>query len=163
MRLADIRVREGRDDDERGLIRLICACFADYPGCVLAVDEEMPQLRRIATDYAARDGRVWVAEHAGEVVGSVATQPYGGAALELRMLYVAHAARRLGLAAALCAGVEAEARARGAGAVDLWSDTRFEDAHRLYGRLGYRRSGAARALHDLSSTVEYHFRKSLRA
>jgi hypothetical protein len=58
--------------------------------------------------------------------------------------------------------VEAEAATRGARALELWSDTRFADAHRLYARLGYERLPDARELHDLSHSVELHFRKVLR-
>jgi hypothetical protein len=47
--------------------------------------------------------------------------------------------------------------------MELWSDTRFLDAHRLYERLGYRRTGRTRELHDLSDTVEYEFDKPLRS
>ncbi|MGZ4666298.1 MAG: hypothetical protein ACXV5Q_15030, partial [Frankiaceae bacterium] len=34
---------------------------------------------------------------------------------------------------------------------------RFADAHRLYERLGYARSGRSRELHDLSDTTELEF------
>jgi putative acetyltransferase len=77
------------------------------------------------------------------------------------MLYVAAAARRRRLGARLVGLVEDAARGRGAAAVELWSDTRFHDAHRLYARLGYGRSARTRELHDLSNTVEHHFRKRL--
>jgi putative acetyltransferase len=45
--------------------------------------------------------------------------------------------------------------------VELWSDTRFEDAHRLYEGRGYRRGDELRELHDLSGSVEYYYRRSL--
>jgi putative acetyltransferase len=96
------------------------------------------------------------------VVASVAIMPvdgWGGAAL--RSLYVARALRRQGMGARLVGLVEAEARRWGAGYVELWSDTRFVEAHRLYERLGYACGEETRDLHDLSRTVEYYFRKSL--
>jgi putative acetyltransferase len=86
------------------------------------------------------------------------TVPQG---MELRKLYVAQAARRRGLGGQLCDLVEAEARACGAVFIELWSDTRFTDAHRLYERRGYIRGAETRALHDLSQTIEYYFRKTL--
>lgn len=80
---------------------------------------------------------------------------------ELKTLYVWPDARRSGLGAALVAHVEREAQARfGATRMELWSDTRFTDAHRLYERLGYRR-GSTRALHDLSNTLEYFYARDL--
>ena len=162
-------IRSARDSDEAGLIALIGGCFAPYPGCVLAVDEEMPELRRIASAMAEADGRAWVAEAdgdgdvagAGEIVGCVACLPAGPGMVELKKLYVAARARRRGLGATLCALVEDEGGRRGARFVELWSDTRFLDAHRLYERLGYVRDGRTRDLHDLSDSVEFHFGKPL--
>jgi putative acetyltransferase len=57
--------------------------------------------------------------------------------------------------------VEVEARSRGVQAVELWSDTRFADAHRLYERRGYTRGPETRTLHDKSNSVEYYYRKYL--
>ena len=164
-------LRDVADGDAAGLIALVGACYADYPGCVLDVDGEAPWLRAMATWAAARDGRVWVAEQDSAVVGSIGVLPTrvrpqeadlpGRAPLELISLYVAHRARCRGLATRLIGRVEAEARRRGAAAVELWSDTRFRDAHRLYARLGYRRRPETRSLDDLSQTVEYGFIKTL--
>jgi GNAT superfamily N-acetyltransferase len=83
--------------------------------------------------------------------------------VELKSLYVSAKARRQGLGELLTGLVEEEAVRRGARAVELWSDTRFADAHRLYARLGYRRLPHTRELHDLSDTTEYSFRKELPA
>lgn len=177
-----VLVREARDGDAEGLIRLLGDVFAEYPGCVLDVDGEMPELRRIATSFARWGGRFWVAESEGRVVGSIGWSPApaptgtlpgeapiaersgpgaGGAArggIELRKLYVDAAFRRQGLGARLCDLVEADARARGAAFVELWSDTRFVTAHRFYDRRGYVRGTTTRELHDRSATVEYYFR-----
>ena len=53
------------------------------------------------------------------------------------------------------------AAAAGCTAVELWTDTRFTLAHRVYQALGYRPSGRTRELHDLSQTTEYHYAKRL--
>lgn len=153
-------IRDARDDDAAGLIALVGACFAEYPGCVLDVDGEIPELRRIATSFAAGGGRFWVAERDGLVVGSVGIRSRG-TGVELCKLYVAHSARRCGLGGRLCHRVEHAARAASAAFVDLWSDTRFADAHRLYARRGYARGPDTRDLHDRSHTREYHFRIDL--
>ena len=154
-------IRPGRDDDAEGLIQLIGDCFAEYPNCVLEVDGEMPELRAIASWATRLDGRFWVAEDGGRVSASVGTTPAADrCGMELRKLYVAARARRGGLGAHLCGLVEEEARRREALFIDLWSDTRFLDAHRLYHRLGYVQTGESRELHDLSDTVEYYFRKN---
>ncbi len=153
-------IRFARDDDEDGLIALIGGCFAEYPGCVLEVDAEIPELRAIATYAAGRDGRFWVAEAGGSVVGCIGVAPApapGG--VELLKLYVDSAMRGRGLGSRLVGLVEEEAARRSAAFIELWSDTRFDSAHRLYERLGYRRLAETRELHDLSDTVEFHYRK----
>ncbi len=159
---ADFQLREARDDDAAELIELIGAIWDEYPGCVMDVDGEVPELRRIASAHAEWDGAVWVAQHAARIVGCVGWVPSieaGG--VELHKLYVAAEARRTGLGAQLCARVEG-ARA-GVDFVELWSDTRFEDAHRLYEGRGYRRGPHTRELHDLSGSVEYYYRLDLRS
>lgn len=157
------RLRDARDDDADGLIALIAGCYAEYPGCVLDVDGEAPELRGVASAFARRGGRFWVAERDRRIVGSVGCAPAGGddGALELFKLYVARSARRAGLGSRLCGLVEGEARRHGRRRLVLWSDTRFVDAHRLYERLGYRRQPATRSLGDLSASVEAHFIKPL--
>lgn len=155
-------IRDGRDEDAGGLIALIGGCFAEYEGCVLDVDGELPELRAVATAFAGWGGRIWVAEHAGRVVGCVGFTPSsepGG--VELRKLYVERAFRRGGLGGELASLVEAEAQRRGARFVDLWSDTRFVAAHAFYDRRGYVRGADTRELHDLSASVEFYFRKPL--
>lgn len=154
-----MRIREAEDSDASGLIALIEACFAEYPGCVLDVDREEPDLRTIRTCYQAHGGRFWVAETDGEIVGCIGLTPASKASgIELKKLYVARRVRRQGLGARLTEYVLDEARARGAPFVDLWSDTRFETAHRFYERHGFLRGPQVRDLQDLSHTREYYYR-----
>ncbi len=79
---------------------------------------------------------------------------------QLKSLYVWPDARKRGLGEALVGHAETVARAAGARRMELWSDTRFDAAHRLYERLGYERGGT-RELHDLSLSVEYFFSRAL--
>jgi hypothetical protein len=39
--------------------------------------------------------------------------------------------------------------------MELWTDTRFENAHGLYAHLGYTKTDETRELDDKSNTVEY--------
>jgi putative acetyltransferase len=127
------------------------------------VDGEAPELREIASYHTRLGGRFWVAESEGRIVGSAGLAPgKGPGVIELKKLYVASDARRMGLGARLCGLVEVEAMSRGARQIELWSDTRFKDAHRLYERRGYTRGRKKRSLHDKSKTVEYYFSKDLR-
>ncbi|MEZ4294838.1 MAG: GNAT family N-acetyltransferase [Polyangiaceae bacterium] len=158
----DIHVREAKDSDADGLIALIGGCFAEYPGCLLEVDTELPELRAIATAFRNWGGNFWVAERAGQVVGSVGYTPgkTEGTA-ELKKLYVDKTAREHGLGGHLCRMIEDEARAAGFSRIDLWSDTRFLTAHAFYAKRGYVRGPETRELHDTSFTVEYYFAKPL--
>jgi len=140
---------------------LITSCYAEYPGCVLDVEHESPELKAIASYHAGKGGRFWVAEREGWVVASAGLLPADGGGIELKKLYVIDSARRSGLGGRLCELVESEAHSLGAGYVELWSDTRFKEAHRLYERRGYVRGPQTREFQDLSATVEYYFRKEL--
>lgn len=154
-------VRPVRDEDGPALIQLITDCWSAYPGCVMDVDGEEPWLRAPATAYAAMRARGWVAAVDGVLAGFVGFRPYDGDVGELKSLYVAASARRRGLGSLLSGLVEDEARRRGVRRLELWSDTRFADAHRLYVRLGWARLPDTRDLHDLSNTTEYHYAKEL--
>jgi putative acetyltransferase len=175
----DVRLRSARDDDSAGVIALIGAVFAEYPGCVLDVDREEPELRAPASSFDA----FWVLEthaaapsqgrelpharaaspsHDGpRIVGCIGLGLHGAGPAELKKLYLARELRGRGLGARLVAHVEAEALRRGATHIELWTDTRFTTAHAVYRRLGYTPTGAQRELHDLSATVEDHYVKAL--
>lgn len=156
-------LRAVRDSDAADLTTLIGSCYAEYDGCVLDPDGVDAWMAAPASVYAAAGGELWVLEGASPT-GLIACVGWGPAAdhgVELKNLYVGAAARRQGLGARFVALVEDVGTARGSTAVELWSDTRFTDAHRLYQRLGYVRTGVERELHDPSDTVEYAFLKRL--
>jgi predicted GNAT family N-acyltransferase len=145
-------LRPVRDEDGPALERLIESCWSEYPGCVMDVDNEEPWLRAPATAYAEKKGALWVT---GDLLACVGVRPLADRVVELKSLYVAAAARRGGLGGRLVRRAERWAREYGAQRIELWSDTRFLDAHRLYQRLGYEFTGVSRDLHDLSNTTEY--------
>jgi len=154
-------VREVRDDDGDALVELIGGCWSEHPGVELHVDAEEPWLRAPATAYRRWDGRMWLVELDGVVVACCGAKPAGEHVVELKSMYVAAAARRRGIARRLEALVLEEAQRRGARRVELWSDTRFLDAHATYARLGYTRLPGERDLHDLSHSREYPYAKDL--
>ena len=157
----EVTFRDAADADSEALIALIGGVFDEYPGCVMDVDGEMPELREIATHFRGLGGRFWVAERNGSIVGCIGSAPLPDRGVQLHKLYVRADARRKGMGGALCDLVENGARQSGATRVELWSDTRFETAHLIYERRGYVRGSQTRELHDKSDTVEYFFRKDL--
>ncbi len=155
-----IVLRAARDADGPGVIAVVAAAYAEYPGCVLDVEAEVPELKAPAGAYTRRSGRFWVAESREGILGCVACLPAPEGGLEIEKLYVARAARRYGLGTRLLDLVEAEATARQAAYITLWTDSRFEAAHAFYKAHGFRRNGL-RELDDASQSVEYSFRKEL--
>jgi len=152
-------IRAARDEDAPGIIALIAACWSEYPGCVMDLDGEAPELRALATYYAGKGGRAWVAEIAGEIVGTIGVAPVVDDAWQIGKMYVAREHRGSGLAQYLLAGAENHAVWHGARRIVLWTDTRFARAHRFYAARGYVSTGESRELYDLSETVEYAFEK----
>ncbi len=159
-----MQLRPGRDADAEGFIALVDACWSEYPGCVLDVDAEVPELRALATYFEEAGGALWAAEDEdGRILGMAATRPLReDEAWEICRVYVDAAARGTGLAHRLLDAAEAHARAAGAKRLVLWSDTRFEAAHRFYEKRGYVRQGSIRILDDISRSLEFRYAKPLR-
>jgi GNAT superfamily N-acetyltransferase len=156
-------LRYVRDEDSAAIVSLISSVWSEYPGKILAAARDMPELVAPASNYAVADGRFWVVEAAGEIIGTVALKPNASdrSIVELQKMYVAHRLRRNGLGSFLCSLVEREARERGSRAVELWSDIKLLDAHRHYKRYGFARGPEVRFLADASRTVQYYFRLDL--
>jgi len=153
-------LRLAMDDDAQDLFGLLSLCYAEYPGCYVDPHDDLPDLLAPNASYAATGGAFWVVEdERGRVCACVAVDfPESGTA-ELHRLYVRPDRRGRGLGAMLVREAESHARARGAGRIVLWSDTRFTTSHRLYTRWGYTRIGGQRQHADISKTVEYRFEK----
>jgi len=156
-------LRLATDRDAAAVRQLIGGCFAEYEGCVLDPEGIDAWMAAPASTYADKGGQFWVLTDpdTAALLACVGWGPDRPGRLELKNLYVSSSARRRGLGARLVALVEATAQEHQAREVILWTDTRFLDAHRLYAGLGYRRTGAQRALHDPSNSIEYEFVKPL--
>jgi len=156
-----VAIRPGTDADAEGFIRLIGDAWGEYPNCVLDVDAEVPELRALASHFEQAGGALWAAELDGELVGMVATRPLrdDDEAWEIGRMYVAKAARGTGLAHQLLDGAERHAVEHGAKRMILWTDTRFEAAHRFYEKRGYVRAGSIRILDDISKSLEFRYAK----
>jgi len=152
-------LRKAVDTDSDGIIALIESCYREYPPNILDVDGEEPELRTPAQSFPA----FWVVEDSQDgVVGCIALQiRVPGLRIELKKCYVHSSQRGLGLGRQLVEQVEDWARAHACAEVELWTDTRFHLAHRVYRALGYEASGRTRDLLDLSETTEFHFQKRL--
>ncbi|MEN9581270.1 MAG: hypothetical protein RJA70_4279 [Pseudomonadota bacterium] len=157
---SQLQIREATDADSPQLIALIAGVFAEYPGCVLDVEGEEPDLLAIATAFAQKPGKFWVARQRGQVVGSLGLVFHAGYA-ELKKVYVRRPERRSGIARTLLEGAVSQVRAHRLGRLVAWSDSRFVEAHHFYEQHGFRRGPETRELNDLSDSVEFAFELDL--
>ena len=157
-----LSLRAVQNSDAQDLFGLITLCFADYPGCFVDPHDDLPDLCKPATYIAAKGGALWVIDDSrGRVAACCGIDfPEPGKA-EVHRLYVRPDMRRAGLAQRLMEQCEAFAIDRGVKKIVLWSDTRFETAHRFYARRGYSQSPEPRKLDDISHSFEYFFEKSM--
>lgn len=154
-----IPLRSGHDSDADGFIALIGACWSDHPGVILDVDGEMPELRALASHYTGKGGALWAVEADGRIAGMVATVPREAGAWEICRMYVLPSLHGSGLGHRLLDTAERHALAAGASRLVLWSDTRFDRAHRFYEKHSYVRQGPIRVLHDISNSLEFAYAK----
>lgn len=154
-------LRTACDEDAQDLFGLLTLCFAEYPGCYVDPHDDLVDLRSPGRSFPGTGAFVVVEDERSRICACVALGwPEAGLA-EMHRLYVRPDKRRRGLGERLIRLVERRARAQGARALFFWSDTRFQAAHRLYERLGYRRVEGTRALGDVSGTIECRFEKAL--
>lgn len=144
--------------DVPAVIDLIGRVFAEY-GFVWQPDREVPDLLAFEARYAPPRGAFFVVREAGGVVGSVGVERLPEGAAELHRLYLDARLRGSGLGRALVEAVLAWCRREGIGHLVLWSDTRFDRAHLLYQRLGFRQTGERDLPDDPNHTREYRYER----
>ena len=95
-------------------------------------------LAAFVKNFDARRERAWIAEMAGEIVGSVFLVRQDDAIAKLRLLYVEPAARGLGIGVRLVDEVIAFARGKGYRTLTLWTNDILASARRIYEEAGFR-------------------------
>ena len=106
-------------------------------------DFEVEQIDHDTLDYPQKyfldgGGAVLLAEKDGEIVGTVALQPFGDGVFELAKMTVAEHLRGQKLGELLCQAALDRAKALGAKKVFLLSNTKAYQAINLYFKLGFR-------------------------
>jgi GNAT superfamily N-acetyltransferase len=141
---------------------LIDRCYREYGLALNLADACEAHLLDPGPHFRADGGEFWVMTDEGGVVRATAAlalrldrDPPEG---ELKSMYVDPAWRRRGVGRMLTRLAMGEALRRGARAMILWSDTRFEAAHRMYESLGFVRIGR-RAIEDSNRSIEWGYRR----
>jgi putative acetyltransferase len=124
-----MRIRRAVAEDSRAAAAIIRAVYEEF-GFTWDEDGYHADLRDVEASYAA----FFVAERDGRIVGTAGLTDQGS----LERLYVLAEVRGSGAGSALLAAVATEARRCGHRQLEIWSDKRFVDAHRLYERHGAR-------------------------
>jgi len=153
--------RPVRNGDAEGLISLIERCFSEYQGVVVEPDGIDADLRAYATALENSGGEGFVLEQDDQIVALVSGVLLSKGRYQLKRIYLDSSLRGSGMGTKMLRLIESRAVACGAVSIELWSDTRFERAHRFYIREGYEKTGHERTLGDLSNSIEYQFFKKL--
>lgn len=160
---------------DKGIRALLTRVYAEY-GQVLELDTLDADLLRVADIYAPPSAfRVLAAPAVSDslgdgpdrgalgdvVLGTVACKVTadvnGRVRAELKRVFLDRSLRGQGEGYRLSLWAAEHARSAGAQTLDIWSDILFEDAHRLYMRMGAQDTGERRHLGGRNAVDERHF------
>ena len=144
--------------DADGVIALIGRVFAEY-AFVYDPTVEVPDLFRFEHHYEPPRGAFFVVRSGGLIVGSVGVERLDADTAELHRLYLDEELRGRRIGRALVEVVLNWCRAQTISRIILWSDTRFDRAHRLYTRMGFLQTGERTLPGDPNGTREYGFER----
>ncbi len=136
------------EDDLPAIVALHAADAVGGHGDAWTEETEADYLAAFAALRAHPDHALYVARHGGAVVGTFLLSLLPGLTgrgmlhAQLRSVQVRADLRSLGIGARMVAFAEDQARARGAGIVELTSNLRRTRAHAFYERHGYAKSHA---------------------
>jgi putative acetyltransferase len=136
-------------EDHAAAIGVVREVFDEY-GFTWEEEGYHADLYDVQRQYLDDGDLFFVARWGGEIVGTAALEFFpaflidtfqgevriAGTDCSLNRLYVRKKARGAGVGSALLSRIVGEATAKGCRAMEIWSDKRFEDAHRLYKRFG---------------------------
>ena len=146
--------------DVPGIVALIGRVYAEY-GFLYDPRVEVPDLFDFDAHYGPPRGAFFVVRGPDAIVGSVGVECLDEHRAELHRLYLDVELRGRGTGQALVEAVLAWCRAREIPRLVLWSDTRFEPAHRLYTRMSFTQTGERTIPDDVNNTREYCFGRSV--
>jgi GNAT superfamily N-acetyltransferase len=143
-----------------GVVALIGRVYAEY-GFVYEPRVEVPDLFDFDAHYAPPRGGFFVVRAGDTIVGSAGIERLDARRAELHRLYLDLDQRGRGTGRALTEACIEWCRRCGVDHLVLWSDTRFDRAHRLYTRMGFARTGERTIVGDANDSREYRFERPL--
>lgn len=148
-------IRRAVKDDIPRLITIIYETIESY-GYIFELDFELPDFLDYDGFYGTGKGELYVVEEAGNVVGCGALK-LNGEIPYLSRIYVDERYRGKGYGKAIVLYLMDRNTELGHTVLELWSDTLFRTAHKLYERLGFFFTGRVRPLGDVNNCFEYHY------
>jgi GNAT superfamily N-acetyltransferase len=146
--------------DVPGVIALIGRVFAEY-GFFYDPTTEVPDLLDFERHYQPPRGGFFVLRQGDAITGSVGVERIDADTAELHRLYLDSHLRGRGTGRTLVEAVLDWCRTRTVSHIILWSDTRFDRAHRLYDRMGFRQTGHRTLPGDVNHSQEYRFERAV--
>jgi len=152
----EFTIRPASRGDELGVVAAVKTVYDEY-GFTWDPEDYHADLYDLEAHFGNGAAILFVAEDGGGILGCAGLETFptvegpvgevvhgsplpriAGTDCEFLRLYVQPTARRRGLGAALVEHVLQEAVQRGCSRMEIWTDKRFVDAHRLYQRYGAR-------------------------
>lgn len=157
----ELSLRSFQEGDGPGNVALVASVYAEY-GDICEPEGFDKDLVEVQATYLDGGGMFSVLVNAdNQVCGTVAVTLLKDQRCALKRLYLAKSLRGGGRGRALLEFAMSWAKDSGRTEMELWSDVRFEQAHALYLRLGFKQGQGTRTLADINKSVEYPFSRSL--
>ncbi len=148
-------IRPARKDDIDRLIEIIRDTIHSY-GYIFELEFELPDFLDYDNYYGKGRGELYVLEESGVVAGCGALK-LDGAIPYLSRIYVDERYRGHGYGKAIVQFLMKRNVELGNDALELWTDTLFRTAHKMYEKLGFTYTGRVRPLGDINNCFEYHY------
>lgn len=147
-----------QDQHRDGVIGVIRGVHDEY-GFTWEADGYHRDLYDVQGHYLQPGGMFWALMHGDKVIGCAGVSLHGDHA-ELHRMYLQANHRGSGWGRKMLLKAIEFAKSRGCVAMELWSDVKLTDAHKLYLRSGFTQHGE-RICDDPDNSREYGFWKEL--